>query len=202
MIIKLNPESIPYDKNIIALCKTPYYGHTKGCPNFGKKNGCPPSKTIDKFFNFNEDIFLIYTKFKIGKFAEKMRLSHPEWIENIYSYQENNYVKNLIEKIKLNHPNWSEEYFPEKNNNEWFSSRQWYNPRRWQPTARKEHNLELENFLTKYPDFMIDRCPEAHGINLTGLMAQLEIKLNWDWPPEHNLNNCSYIISLAGKLIL
>jgi hypothetical protein len=82
---------------------------------------------------------------------------------------------------------------------EWTSAREWYNPRRWQPTARKEHREEVQRFLAQYPDSVIDRCPEAHGINLTGLMHEIGIELQWRWPPIHDIKNKSYIISIGGS---
>jgi len=161
MIKKIDPLDLVYSGRIQGLCTTPFYNHPRGCPNWGKKDGCPPGlPLIDRFFDFNSDMYVIYTKFPIGEFAEKMRIMHPEWSE---------------------HP------------------RQWYNPRRWQGTARKEHRLEIDRFLSRYPGFEVDKTPEGHGVNVTELMKLVGVELNWEWPPEHNLENKSYIVSLAGK---
>ena len=161
MIQKIDSSKIVYNKGIQSLCKKPFYGHAQGCPNYGEKEGCPPGiPLINNVFDFNSEMFVIYTAFPVGEFAERMRLGHPEWSEH---------------------------------------SRQWYNPRLWQGTARKEHREELENFMDKYSGFEIDRTPEGHGVNVTELMGGIGVQLQWGWPPEHNLENKTYIVSLGGK---
>ena len=162
MITEIDPKIILWEKKIQGLCRKPYYNHPKGCPNFNKKNGCPPQPPIEKIFNLEDKLFVIYTSFPVGEFAERMRVEHPQWNE---------------------HP------------------RQWYNPRRWQPRARKEHNGEIQHFLSNFPQYTINKCPEAHGINVTDLMKKLGIELRWDWPPNHDhyKDNITYIVSLGGK---
>jgi predicted metal-binding protein len=160
MIIKISPEIISLDKKFQGICKKSYYGHSKGCPNYGKKDGCPPGlPLLDEIFDFKKDIYLIHTTFSIGKFAEKMKNAYPEWSK---------------------HP------------------RQWYNPRRWQGTAKKEHKQELEKFVLENPEKEFNKFPEAHGVNVTNLMKNVGIGLNWQWPPEHNLENISYLVSIGG----
>ncbi|GIU69961.1 MAG: hypothetical protein KatS3mg002_1197 [Candidatus Woesearchaeota archaeon] len=203
MIIKIDPEIVPYDNLIRGLCMTPYYGHTHGCPNYGCKEGCPPNNLIDKIFDFSKEMYIIYTTFPIGKFAERMRKNHPDWKETVYpDHPKKTYEfrDKIISKLKEKHPEWPEEYFPKINDERWTSSRDWYNPRRWQAIARKEHSIELETFIQKYPGLTINRFPEAHGINLTGLMHNIGIELSWQWPPIHNIKNNSYIVSVAGHL--
>lgn len=79
MIVKINPEDI-LDIDPQKFCCLPYQGHPKGCPNYGKKKGCPPnSHKVDEILDFKKDIFLIYTEFKIGEYAEKIRKIHPNW---------------------------------------------------------------------------------------------------------------------------
>lgn len=82
MIVRINPKKIPFVPNANKLCCKPYPGHPKGCENFGKKEGCPPNlRALEKIFDFNEDIFLIYYEFNIGKHALKMKRRHPDWSE-------------------------------------------------------------------------------------------------------------------------
>ncbi|MBU3941881.1 MAG: hypothetical protein KKF74_03135 [Nanoarchaeota archaeon] len=83
MIEKIEPEIILYDSKIQDLCKNEYYKHPNGCPNLGKKEGCPPNQPmINRFLNFEKDLYIIYTQFNVGEFAERMRLKHPEWSEH------------------------------------------------------------------------------------------------------------------------
>ena len=200
MIQKITKEMVPYDILIQTLCKLPYYGHGKGCINHGKKKGCPPRKTIEEYFNLNKELFVIYTEYKVGEFAEKMRIRHPEWTEKEYpdeqARRKEHILEEILNKLRAKHPDWPEIYYQKKTTSTWNSSRQWYNPRRWQQTARKQHEKELKKLRKE--GITINRCPEALGINITGLMANIGIKLNWQWPPEHNKENKTYIISIAG----
>ncbi|PIN79187.1 hypothetical protein COV16_04990 [Candidatus Woesearchaeota archaeon CG10_big_fil_rev_8_21_14_0_10_34_8] len=67
MIVPINSENIVYTKQFQGLCKKPYYGHSKGCPNFEKKEGCPLGLTlIDKVLDFSKDICVVYTEFNVG----------------------------------------------------------------------------------------------------------------------------------------
>ena len=76
MIIQIDPMTIPYDTLIQGLCKTPFYGHSKGCPNHGKKEGCPPQKMIDSVFDMEKEMYIIATEYPLGEFAERMRKEH------------------------------------------------------------------------------------------------------------------------------
>lgn len=80
MFTKIDASRIVIDRKFQGLCCKPFYGHPKGCPNFGKKQGCPPCSFLESdFFDFSRDLFVIYTAFKVGEFAERMRQEHPEW---------------------------------------------------------------------------------------------------------------------------
>ena len=162
MIKKIDPKIIVYDTEIQCLCARPYYKHPSGCPNYNKKDGCPPNQPpIDRVLDFKKEVYIIYTEFKVGEFAERMRLNHPKWSE---------------------HP------------------RQWYNPRLWQSHTRKLQGIEEANAMKENSLTKIVRSPEAHGVNVTELMKNIEIFLKWGWPPEHieHLNNTVYIVSLGG----
>jgi len=82
MIIKINPEIIKYNKKIQTLCVNKYPQHPKGCPNYGKKQGCPPNTPlINNILNFDKPVYLIYTEFNIGEHAQKLKQKHPDWSE-------------------------------------------------------------------------------------------------------------------------
>ncbi|NCN86719.1 hypothetical protein GW932_02710 [archaeon] len=158
MIVKINPKTISLDKKFQGMCKNPYYNHPKGCPYYGKRDICPPGlPLLDEILDFEKDIYLIYTPFRVGKKAEENKINHPDW--------------NL---------------------------RQIYNSRHWQGTARKKHKLEIEEFIKNHPEMYVETNAEAHGTNLTDLMETQGIKLDWQWPPEHNVNNITYRVSIAG----
>lgn len=158
MIVGIDPKRIVFERKIQGLCKMPFYGHSKGCPNFGKKEECPPGLSlIDKSLDFSSDIYVIYTEFALGEFAERMRRAHPDW-----------------------------------------NGRQCYNPRLWQPTARKMHREDVNEFLNNYLGMIVNGSPEGHGVNVTDLMAKIGITLSWVWPPEHRIENKTYRVSLGG----
>ena len=68
--------------NTHKLCKHPYPNHPKGCPNYGKKDSCPPkTKIIEKVLDLDRDVYIIASRFEFGKHVEKMRKRHPDWTD-------------------------------------------------------------------------------------------------------------------------
>ena len=62
------------------LCRHPYPNHPKGCPNFNKKDGCPPSiPLIDKTMDLNREVYAVWNEYPFGEHVEKMRKKHPDW---------------------------------------------------------------------------------------------------------------------------
>ena len=151
-IKKINPKKLIISPEVQSYCLKKSKSFPRGCPNYGKKEGCPPQPLIDKIFDLEKELYLIYTEFNVLDFANNMKNKHPNWTE-----------------------------------------KQCYNPRFWQGTARVQHKKELELFQEKYPQTTIDRCPEAHGINVHILM-QREAKIKLEWPPR----NLTRIVSLGG----
>lgn len=61
-------------------CMRPYPRHPRGCPNFGKKDGCPPDMPLlAEALDCQEPAWAIYNVFPIGEHAARMRAKHPEW---------------------------------------------------------------------------------------------------------------------------
>jgi len=70
------------DPGMAALCRRPYPLHRFGCPNFGKKAGCPPKcKPIGELLDLNYDIWAIWTRFNLYDHMVLMKAKHPEWSE-------------------------------------------------------------------------------------------------------------------------
>lgn len=62
------------------LCYQPYPGHPKGCPNFGKKNRCPPrAPLVGEVFDLQGPIYFIWTTFNLALHVHHMKEKHPEW---------------------------------------------------------------------------------------------------------------------------
>jgi len=157
---------IVHGKRFQNLCRSPYHNHPKGCPNYGKRPDCPPCARIDKVFDLSKPMYVIYTEYPVGQFAERMRLNHPEWAH---------------------------------------TPRQWYNCIRWQGTARKQHKCDIMSFefsmlLKKNRDIVVDTNPEALGINVTELMKQVGIDLEWNYHEDHDPERKTYRVSIAGNL--
>ncbi len=83
MFYQLDPIKITLDPKFRGMCKLPFYGHAYGCPNFGKKQGCPPHNFLEKdILDFNRDLFLIYTRFDLAGFASRIAERHPDWVKH------------------------------------------------------------------------------------------------------------------------
>ena len=62
------------------LCRLPYPGHTKGCPNVGKKRGCPPNAPgIAEVLRLDEDVWAIWNGFDLASHVARMRGRQPDW---------------------------------------------------------------------------------------------------------------------------
>ena len=69
-----------FQQSVRDLCTAPYPNHPKGCPNFGKRDTCPPRcKLLSEVLNLNEDVWALWATFDIGSHIEKMRRLHPSW---------------------------------------------------------------------------------------------------------------------------
>lgn len=61
------------------LCTTPYPGHPRGCPNYGRE-GCPPhTPDIRVVMDTTRPMYLCYAKFDLLRHERLMSLRHPRW---------------------------------------------------------------------------------------------------------------------------
>lgn len=68
------------NESVRGLCFKPYHNHPKGCPNFGKRNICPPKALlISEFFDLTKKVLAVCIHFNLGQHVEKMRAKHPNW---------------------------------------------------------------------------------------------------------------------------
>lgn len=91
MEVRVYPlQSVVMDLRAREWCKLPYgelphektekvkYSHPKGCPNYGKKKGCPPQAPL--FTEVVEPPFLLVAvKFDLGAWARRMKDKYPDW---------------------------------------------------------------------------------------------------------------------------
>lgn len=92
------------DLSVRYLCLRPYGNNRKGCPNFAKKNGCPPKcPVISDTLDLSKPVYAIYNRFDIASHVENMKQKHPDWSERqLYCvlYWQPKARKQLREKIK------------------------------------------------------------------------------------------------------
>lgn len=70
------------DPDMRGLCKKPYHNHPNGCPNYGKRDTCPPrSPQLKDVFDTSGPIWVLWTEFDLGAHREKQRKRHPGWSE-------------------------------------------------------------------------------------------------------------------------
>ena len=102
------------DVSMRGLCKREYPNHKRGCPNWDKKQGCPPkAPMIDKILNVNEPVYAIYNKYPFGEHVRRMKDKHPDWTKRQAEcclYWQGTARKNLREKTSAfiwKHPHYS-----------------------------------------------------------------------------------------------
>ena len=97
-----NIHTINIDPKFQELCRSPYPNHPRGCPNYGKKRGCPPRQKL--FFDvFDRDFYLIFTEFNLAAHVRRMKKKHPDWTNRqLYCclYWQRTARRNLKEEIK------------------------------------------------------------------------------------------------------
>jgi len=70
------------DLTVRALCKKPYPRHKHGCPNWNKKEGCPPKALpLNKVFDLTTPVYVVYNRFNLGDHVTNMINKHPDWSE-------------------------------------------------------------------------------------------------------------------------
>lgn len=68
------------DLSVRKLCYKPYYNHPRGCPNYGKRDTCPPNAPlIYNVLDLSKPIYCVYNVFDFGNHVKKMREKHPKW---------------------------------------------------------------------------------------------------------------------------
>lgn len=70
------------DNTVRGLCTAPYTNHKKGCPNYNKKDGCPPAAPkLYTFIDKDQPIYVVYNIYDFGAHVKRMKDKHPEWSE-------------------------------------------------------------------------------------------------------------------------
>lgn len=95
---------VKIDHKMRALCLHPYPGHPKGCPNFGKRDTCPPKIPLfEKVYDLEKPVYAIVNEFDMKGHVARMTVKHPQWSSKQLScplYWQPSARKKLKEKIK------------------------------------------------------------------------------------------------------
>lgn len=79
-LIKADWSDVIYDVRVRDWCKMPYPDHPHGCPNYDKKDICPPKVCmVDEYFDTDKPVGFVVTEFDLGAHVQKMLEKHPEW---------------------------------------------------------------------------------------------------------------------------
>lgn len=71
---------LPDRGTLHKLCVSEYHGHRRGCPNYGKKEGCPPRQAwLHDVFLLSEPCYFVINVFRFGEHVKRMRDRHPDW---------------------------------------------------------------------------------------------------------------------------
>ncbi len=72
--------SLVIDKSVRTLCYRPYPLHPKGCPNYGKKETCPPKvELITELLDLSKPVYVVWNVFDLASHVERMKEAHPNW---------------------------------------------------------------------------------------------------------------------------
>lgn len=73
----VSPVLVPGVRN---LCRKPYHGHPRGCPNWGKRPTCPPqAPLLADLLDLGLPVHCIYNAFDLARHVAKMKRKHPDW---------------------------------------------------------------------------------------------------------------------------
>jgi predicted metal-binding protein len=76
----LRHNDLVLEPTVRRLCREPYPGHPKGCPNWGKKDGCPPrARLLENVFDLKAPVYLVHNRFCLAEHVNKLRAKHPTW---------------------------------------------------------------------------------------------------------------------------
>lgn len=72
----INDREVPVRK----ACGLRYPNHSKGCPNYGTRESCPPkAPMLYKVLDPAEPIYAAWNVFDLGAHARRMKAKHPGW---------------------------------------------------------------------------------------------------------------------------
>jgi predicted metal-binding protein len=72
--------TVKLDPSVRDLCRRPYPGHSRGCPNAGKKFGCPPAAPpLGELLDLSRKVYAVWVDFDLAAHRRRMLAKHPDW---------------------------------------------------------------------------------------------------------------------------
>lgn len=69
-----------FDPSMRNLCRRPYPGHPKGCPNWGRRETCPPkAPLLWNIISRSTPVWVVWNVFPFGEHVDAMHATHPDW---------------------------------------------------------------------------------------------------------------------------
>ena len=63
-----------------GLCRKPYPGHPRGCPNWNSRATCPPgAPLLSRLLDLSQPVYCAYNAFDLAAHVARMKVRHPEW---------------------------------------------------------------------------------------------------------------------------
>ena len=63
-----------------SYCQRPYPNHPQGCPNFGKRDTCPPKcPYLEDIYDESKGFWIVWVEFDFAGHCKKMKQKHPDW---------------------------------------------------------------------------------------------------------------------------
>jgi predicted metal-binding protein len=81
MIIKIDVHDLEISREYQCMCLKRSNSFRNGCPNYGRKAGCPPRKLFNEDYDLNKPVYLIATDFDLTQQTGRIRKMHPDWTE-------------------------------------------------------------------------------------------------------------------------
>lgn len=66
--------------SVRVLCTRPYPGHPHGCPNFNRRDTCPPkAPLLEELLDLDQPVYAVWNCFNLRQHAARMQHLHPQW---------------------------------------------------------------------------------------------------------------------------
>ena len=108
------------DPTVRALCRQPYHGHPKGCPNWNTRPTCPPdAKMLTELLDVSSPMYCIYSAFDLASHVARMRARHPDWSDRklacclYWQGTSRKMLREIVRRFLQEHPRCEIVYCPE-----------------------------------------------------------------------------------------